>query len=99
MKFAHLFTKQRRSLLAAAVFGAGVLTAGTAYALTYANSNGTYQICAQNIYLRNAPNGPAIDTLIGGTHFEVTSHAGGNWVHGYSYWAKKSGWLQNGWFC
>ncbi|MDC0672322.1 hypothetical protein [Nannocystis radixulma] len=46
-----------------------------------------------------APSGPAIDTLKGGTHFEVTSNAGGNWVHGYSYSAQKSGWLQNGWFC
>lgn len=92
-------TRKSTSLFVAAVLCVGTLVTGTAYGLRSANSNGTYQICAQNIYLRNAPSGPAIDTLKGGTHFEVTSSAGGNWVYGYSYWAQKSGWLQNGWFC
>lgn len=78
---------------------AGLASVGSVYAYSSANSNGTYQICAQNLYLRNAPSGPAIDTLKGGTHFEVTSGAGGNWVKGYSYWAQKSGYVQNGWFC
>ena len=65
-----------------------------------ANTNGTYQICAPSgLYLRNEHNGPAIDRLKDGTHFEVTASAGGNWVYGYSYWAKKSGWVQNGHFC
>ncbi|MCY0992097.1 hypothetical protein OV203_33470 [Nannocystis sp. ILAH1] len=99
MKPAHTRSNKFAALLAVATLSAAALTSGAAYALRSANTNGAYQICADTIYLRNAPNGPAIDTLKGGTHFEVTSNAGGNWVHGYSYWAQKSGWLQNGWFC
>lgn len=99
MNTARTRSKKFASLLAVTALGGAVLTSGAAFALRSANTNGTYQICAETIYLRNEPNGPAIDTLKAGTHFEVTSNAGGNWVHGYSYWAQKSGWLQNGWFC
>jgi hypothetical protein len=75
------------------------LSAGLALAYSHAHTNGVYEICTEDLYLRNKPNGPVIERLKRGTHFEVTSSAGGNWVRGYSSWARKSGWVQNGWFC
>lgn len=95
------YHKKLLTMLGCALIGIGALTTAPerALAVSWADSPGKYEICAETLYLRNAPSGPAIDTLKAGTHFEVTSHAGEGWVKGYSYWAQQSGWVQNGWFC
>ena len=93
--------KKLLTLLGGALVGVGAFLVAPegALAVRSADTTGTYEICAETLYLRAWASGPAIDTLKGGTHFEVTSHAGEGWVKGYSYWAQQSGWVQNGWFC
>jgi len=87
------------SLTLVASLGVTTFCAADVLAYSSANSNGVYEICAEDLYLRNSPEGPVIDRLKRGSHFTVTSNAGGKWVYGYSNWTGRHGWVENGWFC
>lgn len=92
----------RRPALASAVAAACamMLCAGAALAGRRVHHAGTYEICADDLYLREWAGGPAIDTLPRGSHFEVErTSPSGDWVYGRSRWSEHRGWVENGWFC
>lgn len=58
-------------------------------------------VCAQDLYVRDAPAGIFIGTLYQGQTMEVTKYSpSGEWAYGFAYGhVNKWGWVQNGWFC
>lgn len=58
-------------------------------------------VCAQTLYVRDAPAGIFIGTLYYGQSIDVTKYSpSGDWAYGFAYGnVNKWGWVQNGWFC
>lgn len=58
-------------------------------------------ICAQNLYVREQPNGRAIGTLYYGQTFDLERYSpSGAYAYGYAFGhVNAHGWVQSGWFC
>lgn len=82
---------------------AGLLAAGAyqAFKVNKAWASTRRTICAQDLYVRDAPAGIFIGTLYYGQSIEVTKYSpSGDWAYGFAYGnVNKWGWVQNGWFC
>jgi hypothetical protein len=56
-------------------------------------------VCAQDLYVRTAPEGAWMGTLYYGQTFHVESRSG-DYVYGFAYGnINRKGWVQDGWFC
>ena len=56
-------------------------------------------VCAQDLYVRTAPEGAWMGTLFYGQTFSVESRSG-DYVYGFAYGdINRKGWVQDGWFC
>lgn len=82
----------------AAVLGVG---AYHTFKVTPAWASTRLTVCAQDLYVRDAPQGVFIGTLFYGQTMEVTKYSpSGEWAYGFAYGnVNKWGWVQNGWFC
>ena len=72
-------SKKLVTLLGGALVGVGAFLVAPegALAVRSADTTGTYEICAETLYLRAWASGPAIDTLKGGSmHADVPRVAG-----------------------
>lgn len=58
-------------------------------------------VCAQDLYVRDAPAGILIGTLYNGQSMNVERYSpSGQWAYGFAYGhVNKYGWVQNGYFC
>jgi len=99
-------TSQRWSLLRTYLVRATVATvlgvgAYHAFKVTPAWAGTRRTVCAQDLYVRDAPQGIFIGTLFYGQSMEVTKYSpSGEWAYGFAYGnVNKWGWVQNGWFC
>jgi hypothetical protein len=86
---------------AAVALGAAALITTVAAPLASAATNGVHEVCAQSLYVRNAPAGVVIGTLYKGDNFnETRADASGEWLYGHAYGnVHADGWVENGWFC
>jgi hypothetical protein len=89
------------TLSAAAV--AAPIAAGTAQASPLGGTAypaAVHEVCADSLYVRDAPMGKMIGTLFYGDHFDYYYSNGNGWDYGYAYGhANTLGWVQAGWFC
>lgn len=94
-----MFTKLSRAAAVTAI-AAAALTGGVA-AAPAASASTMHTICAQDLYVRDTPQGVVIGTLFYGERFRADRYSPSRqWVYGYAYGqANKYGWVQNGWFC
>lgn len=83
------------TLIAASAIATAVAVAPSASAST------TYRVCANDLYVRETPQGVVIGTLLYGHHMRVDRYSpSGQYAYGFAYGhANKYGWVQNGWFC
>jgi hypothetical protein len=87
----------------------GTAVAATALALTAVGATAApgalaverHTVCAQNLYVREQPEGRVIGTLYYGQTFDLERYSpSGQWAYGYAYGhVNAHGWVQAGWFC
>ncbi|QSQ26122.1 hypothetical protein JY651_14840 [Pyxidicoccus parkwayensis] len=85
----------------AVLVGLFAVGAWQAFKVTPAYASTRLTVCAQDLYVRDAPAGIFIGTLYQGQTMEVTEYSpSGQWAYGFAYGhVNKWGWVQNGWFC
>ena len=84
--------------VATTVTGAAVITAPLLLT-SPAQAATRHTICANDLYVRDAPSGRFIGTLYYGDTFDVESTSG-DWDYGMAWGgANKHGWVQRGWYC
>lgn len=100
-----MISKKIARLAAASTLAAGCLSA-TMVAVTGTASAGTvtpyanHTVCAQDLYVRDAPLGKVIGTLYYGETFDYHYSNGNGWDYGYAYGhANLYGWVEAGHFC
>ncbi|MEU5691772.1 hypothetical protein [Actinosynnema sp. NPDC020468] len=89
--------------LALAVAATAVL-APTASAATPASDDVTAStlrtVCADDLYVRDAPRGLMIGTLYRDEHIDVERYSDGGWAYGMAYGGvNKRGWVDAQWLC
>jgi hypothetical protein len=89
-----------RRITAAAAATLALTSAGIAAAPS-ASAATRETICADNLYVRDAPRGHMIGTLYRGETFDVERYSpSGAYAYGMAYGdVKRHGWVQRGWFC
>ena len=94
-----MFTKLTRTATATMIVAGAIATAVAA--VPSASASTTYEVCANDLYVRNTAAGVVIGTLYRGHHFRVDRYSpSGQWAEGYAYGhVNRAGWVQNGWFC
>jgi hypothetical protein len=95
-KLARLATT---AALGVTALAAPIAVAGSAEATTV-HPAAVHEVCADSLYVREAPQGRMIGTLFRGEHFDFYYSNGNGWDYGYAYGgANQLGWVQAGWFC
>ncbi|WP_233261436.1 hypothetical protein [Vitiosangium sp. GDMCC 1.1324] len=91
----------RKNLVRMALAALCAAGAYQAFKVNNATAGTRLTVCAQSLYVRDAPAGIVIGTLYYGQTMDVQSYSpSGQWAYGFAYGqANKHGWVQNGWFC
>lgn len=94
-----MFTRLTRTAAATMIAASALATAVAA--APAASASTTHRVCAQDLYVRETPQGVVIGTLFYGEHMRVDRYSPSRqYAYGYAYGgANKYGWVQNGWFC
>jgi hypothetical protein len=94
-----VFTRLTRTAAVTAIAASAIATAVAA--APAASASTTRMVCANDLYVRQTPQGVVIGTLLYGHHMRVDRYSpSGQYAYGYAYGqVNKYGWVQNGWFC
>lgn len=101
-------SNRRRVFALGLAMGAAVLTAGLSAAPAMAAPSSAVQatvtrmhVCAQDLYVRNAPAGQVIGTLYQGQTFDVERYSpSGQWAYGMAYGhVNQHGWVEAAYLC
>ncbi|HEY8373039.1 MAG TPA: hypothetical protein VIL00_09880 [Pseudonocardiaceae bacterium] len=87
--------RARLAATAAAVLATTAVGVGSTMWAPEAHAGTVRTICAQDVYVRDAPAGVVIGTLYRGQHFELSRYSdNGAWAYGYAMGhAQKRGWI------
>ena len=93
--------KVRAILMGIGMTAVGAVGAYHAFHVPKAQAAVRLTVCANDLYVRDAPAGVIIGTLFKGQTISVERYSpSGDWAYGFAYGhVNRHGWVQNGWFC